>query len=586
MTDSVDSGGVSLAVFSSGSPSDPTVLLVHGYPDTHEVWSSVASALDGFRVVSYDVRGSGQSGTPSALAGYRLDQLADDLFAVADAVSPDQPVHVVGHDWGSVQAWHAVTDPRAEGRIASFTTISGPCLDHAAHWYRRRLSRPTPRHLRQVLRQSAMSWYITAFQLPAVAPFAWRHGLARRWPAMLARGEDVTVRPGFPAATLADDAVRGINLYRANMRARMRHPAQRRTSVPVQVITLARDHYLSGSMVAEDLGRWAPNLTRRAIDATHWSALTEKGATVAELIGAFASGSAADVAPAAVAPGAGAGPFSGRVAVITGGGSGIGRAAALAFAERGANVVVCDIDLAAASRTAELATLLGPAAHAYQVDVADEAAMESFASSVADAYGIPSIVVNNAGVGHAGTFLSTTEAEWQRVLDINLWGVIHGCRAFGSRMLAAGSPGQIVNVASAAGYLPARDLAAYATSKAAVIMLSDCLRGELAGTGIGVTVICPGFVNTNITRTTTFSGLSPVEQAAQRDRATRLYARRNYRPEKVAEAIVKAVLHKRAMVPVTPEARAGRLLTRLAPVVARAAARQGVTGGRRGKRTS
>jgi NAD(P)-dependent dehydrogenase (short-subunit alcohol dehydrogenase family)/pimeloyl-ACP methyl ester carboxylesterase len=572
----VVSGGVELAVFSSGS--GPVVLLVHGYPDTHEVWSSVAAALDGFQAVSYDVRGAGQSGTPSTLDGYGLDQLADDLFAVAEAVSPDQPVHVVGHDWGSVQAWHAVTDPRAEGRIASFTTISGPCLDHAAHWYRRRLSRPTPRHLGQVLRQSAMSWYITAFQLPALAPFAWRHGLARRWPLMLARGEDVVVRDGFPAPTLADDAVHGINLYRANMRSRMRRPSVRRTEIPVQVITLTRDHYLTGSLVAEDLGRWAPNLTRRVIDATHWSALTEKGDTVANMIAGFASGSAP-------APGA-AGPFAGRVAVITGGGSGIGRATALAFAGRGATVVVCDVDHEAATRTAELAGLLGPAAHAYQVDVSDGAAMEEFASSVTAAHGIPSIVVNNAGVGHAGTFLDTTEAEWRRVLDINLWGVIHGCRAFGSRMVAAGSAGRIVNVASAAGYLPARDLAAYATSKAAVIMASDCLRGELAGTGISVSVICPGFVNTNITRTTTFSGLTSAEQDVQRDRATRMYARRNYPPEKVAEAIVGAVLHKRPLVPVTPEARAGRLLARFAPAATRAAARQGLTGGRRKKRAN
>jgi NAD(P)-dependent dehydrogenase (short-subunit alcohol dehydrogenase family)/pimeloyl-ACP methyl ester carboxylesterase len=571
----VTSGGVPLAVFSSGSVSDPTVLLVHGYPDTHEVWSSVAASLSGFRVVSYDVRGAGQSGKPAGLAGYHLDRLADDLFAVADAVSPDQPVHVVGHDWGSVQAWHAVTDPRAADRIASFTTISGPCLDHAAYWYRRRLSRPTPRHLGQVFRQAAMSWYITAFQLPLVAPFAWRHGLARRWPAMLARGESVVAWDGFPAPTLADDAVHGISLYRANIRSRMRQPAARRTGIPVQVIALSRDHYLSESLVADDLGQWAPNLTRRTIDATHWSALTEKGAAVAGMISAFVSGSdRTHSAP---------GPFAGQVVVITGGGSGIGRATALAFAERGATVVVGDLDLAAATRTVELAGLLGRAAYAYQVDVSDSAAMESFAASVADAHGIPSVVINNAGVGHAGTFLTTTEAEWRRVLDINLGGVIHGCRAFGSRMVAGGG-GHIVNVASAAGYLPVRDLAAYATSKAAVIMASDCLRGELAGTGISVSVICPGFVNTNITRTTTFSGLSAAEQDAERNRATRLYNRRNYPPEKVAAAIVAAVVHKRAMVPVTPEARAGRILARLAPAATRAAARRGLTRGtRKGK---
>jgi pimeloyl-ACP methyl ester carboxylesterase len=313
--DSVTSGGVRLAVFSSISSAEQTVLLVHGYPDTHEVWSSVTAALTGFQVVSYDVRGAGQSGRPPDLTGYRLDQLADDLFAVADAVSPHRPVHVVGHDWGSVQAWHAVTDPRAEGRIASFTTISGPCLDHAAHWYRRRLSRPTPHHLRQTFRQAAMSWYISAFQLPALAPFAWRHGLARRWPAMLARGEGVTVRCGFPASTLADDAVNGINLYRANIRTRMRQPAVRSTEIPVQVITLSRDHYLTGSLVAEDLGRWAPNLTRRTIDATHWSALTEKGAAVADLIGAFASGRARDAASALPADGASALPADGASAL-------------------------------------------------------------------------------------------------------------------------------------------------------------------------------------------------------------------------------------------------------------------------------
>lgn len=287
----VESGGVKLAVFTAGDPSAPVVLLVHGYPDTHRVWDQAAAALaEGFCVVSYDVRGAGQSDAPADLSGYRLDQLADDLFAVAGAVSPDRPVHVAGHDWGSVQAWHAVTDPRAATRIASFTSISGPCLDHAGHWYRRRLRRPTPRRLAEMLNQSAKSWYITAFHLPLVAPLVWRHGLARRWGRVLARGEGVTPRPGFPDATLASDAVNGIGLYRANMRPRMRHPAPRTTQVPVQVITLTRDHYVTPSLASADLGRWAPRLTRRVIDATHWAALTEHGPLVASMIAEFASG--------------------------------------------------------------------------------------------------------------------------------------------------------------------------------------------------------------------------------------------------------------------------------------------------------
>lgn len=261
--------------------------------------------------------------------------------------------------------------------------------------------------------------------------------------------------------------------------------------------------------------------------------------------------------------------FAGRLAVITGAGSGIGRATALTFAQRGARVVVCDVDLAAAQRTADLASLVGPSAGAYQLDVADSHAMEAFAAQV----GTPDILVNNAGVGHHGTFLATTEAEWRRVLDVNLWGVINGCRVFGAAMAQRRAGGHIVNVASAAAYLPSKDLAAYATSKAAVLMASDCLRAELAGTGIRVSVICPGFVHTNITRTATFSGLSGKELQAKRERATRLVGRRNFPPEKVAEQIANAVLRGRVLVPITVEAKAGRLLSRFAPALTRAAAR-------------
>jgi NAD(P)-dependent dehydrogenase (short-subunit alcohol dehydrogenase family) len=261
--------------------------------------------------------------------------------------------------------------------------------------------------------------------------------------------------------------------------------------------------------------------------------------------------------------------FTGRLTVITGGGSGIGRATALAFAERGARVVVCDVDLDAARRTAELASLLGPACEAHRVDVADGLAMEKFAAES----GVPDILINNAGIGHHGTFLATTEAEWRRVLDVNLWGVIHGCRVFGAAMAQRGAGGHVVTIASAAAYLPSKDLAAYATSKAAVLMASDCLRAELAGSGVRVSVICPGFVHTNITRTATFSGREGSELDAKRDRATRLIARRGYPPEKVARQIVDAVRSGRPLVPVTLEARAGRLLSRFAPALTRAAAR-------------
>jgi NAD(P)-dependent dehydrogenase (short-subunit alcohol dehydrogenase family)/pimeloyl-ACP methyl ester carboxylesterase len=578
----VTSGGVDLAVFEIGDPSAPPVLLVHGYPDTHRVWDEVAADLAAdHHVIRYDVRGAGASGHPNWLSGYRLDQLADDLFAVADAVSPDRPVHLAAHDWGSIQAWHAATDERAAGRIASYTTMSGPCLDHVGHWFRRRFTRPTPRNVAQLVGQELKSWYIAVFHIPMLAPAAWRLVLAKRWTRILALTEGVQPRPGHPATTLRADAVRGISLYRANMIPRLTHPTSRYARVPVQLITLTKDRFVSPALAGSDLDRWAADLRRREIAAGHWSALSDQASTVARMIREFAANTYAteDTVHAHSVTRTTARkdkPFSGKLAVVTGAGSGIGRATALAFAERGARVVVCDIDLVAAERTAELASLLGPAAHAYRVDVADGSAVEDFAAQVAEAHGVPHIVVNNAGVGHHGTFLSTTDKEWQRVLDVNLWGVIHGCRAFGTLMAENGEGGSIVNLASAAAYLPSKVLAAYATSKAAVAMLSDCLRAELAPRGIGVSVICPGIVNTNITRTTTFSGISGDEQAARRNKAAGLYARRNYPPEKVAEQIVDAVLRNRPMVPVTAEAKIARLAGRIAPGLLRAAARLNV----------
>ncbi|WP_035796040.1 SDR family oxidoreductase [Kitasatospora mediocidica] len=560
------SAGVALAVFEQGAPDAPTVLLVHGYPDTHRVWDDVAADLAAdHHVVRYDVRGAGESGVPARREEYRLELLAADLLAVADAVSPDRAVHVVAHDWGSLQSWEAVTEPGAERRIASYTTMSGPCLDHMGFWIRHRLRRPTPRHLRQLLVQGAHSWYITAFHLPFLAPATWRFGLARAWPRVLRDLEAVTPRPGHPQSTLRQDAVRGIELYRANMRPRLRHPRERPTEVPVQVVTLTRDRYVSG-FLSEGLERWVPRLTRRELNATHWSALLEKGALVAGMVREYTG--------RIEAGGAGEPPGSdGPLVVVTGGGSGIGRATALAFAEQGSRVVVCDLDLDAAQRTAELASLLGPVATAYQVDVSDGPAMDAFALTVAAAHGVPDVLVNNAGIGHSGTFLQITEKEWQRVLDVNLWGVIHGCRAFGTLMAERGEGGHIVNLASAAAYLPSKILAAYATSKAAVLMLSDCLRAELAPAGIGVSAICPGIVNTNITRTSTFSGLSAAEQSAKQARASKLYARRGFPPEKVAAEIVRAVRTRKAVVPVTFEAKAARLLGRISPGLLRLAAR-------------
>jgi NAD(P)-dependent dehydrogenase (short-subunit alcohol dehydrogenase family) len=265
--------------------------------------------------------------------------------------------------------------------------------------------------------------------------------------------------------------------------------------------------------------------------------------------------------------------FSNQLVVITGAGSGIGRQTALAFAGKGAEVVIADLNGAAAEETAGLLRNGGAVAHPIVVDVSDVAAMEDFAKRVIADFGVPDVVVNNAGIGIAGAFLDTTAADWERIVDINLLGVVHGCRLFGQAMADRLEGGHIVNVASAAAFLPSRTLGAYCTTKSAVLMLSECLGAELADQGIGVSAICPGIINTPITTATKYVGLSDAEQEKKAKKAAKQYARRNFGPEKVAEAILKAVRHKIPVVPVAPEAKAARLMSRVSPAAMRRFAR-------------
>jgi NAD(P)-dependent dehydrogenase (short-subunit alcohol dehydrogenase family)/pimeloyl-ACP methyl ester carboxylesterase len=523
-------------------------------------------------VVAYDVRGHGRSTAPRPLrGGFTLEKLTDDFLAVADAVSPDRPVHLVGHDWGSVQAWEFTTVRRTEGRIASFTSMSGPSLDHFGHWINSRVKRPTPRRIGQLLGQGARSWYVYLLQTPVLPELAWRGPLGKRWPRVLERVEKVP-RGDYPTSSLPSDAAHGAWLYRDNVRPRLRSPRpDAYAHAPVQIVTPLEDRFLS-ERLHDGLEQWVPQLTRRTVQAGHWIPRTRPD-QLASWIEEFVTSVESGRSPVA-ASGRHAERFGGQLVLVTGAGSGIGRATALAFAEAGARVVAVDRNAEAAARTAESSRLAGaPEAWAETVDVSDEQAMEKLAEKVTTEYGVVDVLVNNAGIGLSGSFFDTTPEDWKKVLDVNLWGVIHGCRVLGRRMAERGQGGHIVNVASAAAYQPSRALPAYCTSKAAVLMLSECLRAELAGQGIGVTAVCPGFVNTAITSTAHFAGVDAGEEKRLQQRAARLYGLRNYPPEKVASAILRAVVRNDAVVPVTPEARGARWLSRFAPGALRGIAR-------------
>ncbi|MEU0369620.1 SDR family oxidoreductase [Streptomyces sp. NPDC006283] len=577
----VRTGGIELCVAELGDEAQPTVVLVHGYPDSKEVWSEVAGRLaDRFHVVLYDVRGHGRSTAPTPLrGGFTLEKLTDDFLAVADAVSPDRPVHLVGHDWGSVQAWEFATVARTEGRIASFTSMSGPSLDHFGHWIKRRMSRPTPRRVGQLLGQGAKSWYVYMLHTPVLPELVWRGPLGKRWPKILQRLEKVPAG-GYPTASLPQDAAHGAWLYRDNVRARLRRPrTDAYAHVPVQLITPTGDAFLSERLY-DDLGEWVPRLTRRSVVAKHWVPRTrpdQLSSWIAEFVDAHEGGPSRPAGPGPTAkPAAGvyAQRFGGQLVLVTGAASGIGRATAFAFAEAGARIVAVDRNAEGAARTAEMCGLIGAQdAWGEVVDVSDEQAMEKLAEKVAAEYGIVDVLVNNAGIGLSGTFLDTSSEDWKKVLDVNLWGVIHGCRIFGGQMAERGQGGHIVNTASAAAYLPSRTLPAYSTSKAAVLMLSECLRAELAGRDIGVTAICPGIINTGITSTARFAGVDEMEEKRRQKKAARLYGLRNYPPEKVADAILRAVVRNQAVVPVTPEARGAHFMSRFMPGALRALTR-------------
>ena len=266
-------------------------------------------------------------------------------------------------------------------------------------------------------------------------------------------------------------------------------------------------------------------------------------------------------------------PFGGKLVVVTGAGSGIGRATALGFAANGARVVAADLDLAAATSVSDLIGGRGGAAHARQVDVSAADDMERFAHWVRSEAGVPDVVVNNAGIAVVGPLLAHTEEDWQRIVGVNLLGVARGCRLFGAQMAERGKGGHLVNIASAAAYAPSASLPAYATTKAAVRMLSECLRAELAGAGIGVTAICPGFTSTPIARSARYVGVPPGTEDEVRENSARALRRRHFPPEKVALAVMRAVLRDQAVVPVNAEAWITYALSRLAPGALRALAR-------------
>lgn len=574
--DSTD--GVRIAAYEEGNREGPTVVLVHGFPDSHVLWDGVVPLLaERFRVIRYDNRGVGGSSTPKPVAAYTMERCADDFAAVTGALSPGQPVHVLAHDWGSVGVWEYLSRPGAADRVASFTSVSGPSQDQLVAYIFGGLRRPwRPRSFARAISQALRLTYMVFFSIPVLAPLVLR--LALRSKAVRRH-----MVGGIPddkihhSAGLAADAARSVKTYRANYFAAF---ARKRPipviDVPVQLIVNTDDPYVRPYSY-DDTARWVPRLWRRDVRAGHFSPMSHPQVMAAAVhdLADLGEGRQPSRALLRAQVGRPRGDFGDTLVAVSGAGSGIGRETAYAFATHGAELVVSDIDEASVKETAAEIVARGGVAHSYVLDVSDADAVEAFAERVSAEHGVPDIVVNNAGIGHAGGFLDTPAEEFDRVMDVNFGGVVNGCRSFARRLVERGTGGHIVNVASMASYSPLQSLSAYCSSKAAAFMFSDCLRAELDTAGIGLTTICPGVINTNIIKTTRIDAPRDKKElvAGRRGQLGMLFALRHYGPENVANAILSSTRKNKPIRPVTPEAYAFYGLSRFAPQALRSTAR-------------
>ena len=262
--------------------------------------------------------------------------------------------------------------------------------------------------------------------------------------------------------------------------------------------------------------------------------------------------------------------LAGQIAVVTGGGSGIGRSSAMALARCGAKVHVADIDGAAAEGVVREIGAAGGEALGHVLDVSKPEAVEAFGAAIFESDGGVDVLHNNAGIGHSGNIESTEVEDWQRVIGVNLLGVAYGVQAFVPRMLKQGRPASVVNTASMLGLFPSPKTAPYCASKYGVVGMTEALNAELSKRGIHFSAICPGIIDTKIVK----AGIMRGETAENHAKVVEFYEKRGVSPDEVADAVLGAIAKHRLIVPVPRrQVSAPYLLHRLSPRLTQPVAR-------------
>ena len=248
--------------------------------------------------------------------------------------------------------------------------------------------------------------------------------------------------------------------------------------------------------------------------------------------------------------------FEKRVAVITGGGGGIGAAMAEAFATRGARLVLADLHLDAAEAVADRVRARGAEAIAVRTDVTDRDSVRALAADTVARFGAVHIVCNNAGVAPFGEIATATHADWDFAMRVNFWGVVYGVEAFLPRLIEQRQGGHIVNTASMAGLVGMQWLGVYCASKFAVVGLTESLHREVQPHGIGVSVLCPMIVETNINENSVTRRPTELRNPGEQVVPTPAgMVGGTIKPEEVARRVVRAIERKDLYVLTHPEQR-------------------------------